>query len=124
MSDKLKVLTDKIYEEGIEKAQRESQKILDDSKKEAQKIISAAEKQSQDLILKTEVNMENLKKKVASEIKMASRKSLNQIKQELNNVIQEKVVSNSINKEFARVKKQHNTELRKIRNIFIVACKR
>jgi V/A-type H+-transporting ATPase subunit E len=39
MEDKLQVLTEKIYSEGVTKANEEASKIIDDAKKEAESIV-------------------------------------------------------------------------------------
>ncbi len=101
MSEKLKALTDKIYEEGIEKAKADSSKILTDAKKEADQIINDAINKRDQMLKEAESEIESLRKKVASEIKMASQKSINQFKQQLSHIITEKVISEPITEIFS-----------------------
>lgn len=100
MSEKLKALTEKIYEEGIEKAKSDSNQIIEDAKKKASKILQEAEAKKSQMLTEAEFEIESLKKKVGSEIKMAAQKSINQIKQQLIEIIQEKTISHPISKTF------------------------
>lgn len=92
MSDRLKELTDKIYREGIEKAQSESDRLLDQAKKEAAEIKAQAKKEREELMEKTRSEMENYRKKVLAEIRMSARKTSNQIKNQLHDMLVEKAI--------------------------------
>lgn len=92
MSDRLKILTDKIYHEGIEKAQAESERILDQAQQEAKDLIAQAHKDREELIQKTEKEMDAYRKKVLSEIRMSARKAANLIKKQLHEIIVEKAI--------------------------------
>ncbi|QTN37949.1 hypothetical protein HZ996_01935 [Cryomorphaceae bacterium] len=92
MSDRLKTLTDKIYHEGIEKAQEESARILEQAKKDAADLKAKSEQERRDLIAQTEREMESYRKKVMSEIRMSARKTANQIKKQLHELLVEKAI--------------------------------
>lgn len=96
MSEKLKALTDKIYQEGIEKAKSDSDRIVAEAKTEAKKIVEEAEKERQKMIRSTEEEMASYRKKVEAEIKLAAQKSANKIKQSLRQLITEKVIQKPI----------------------------
>jgi vacuolar-type H+-ATPase subunit E/Vma4 len=92
MSEKLKILTEKIYHEGIEKAQYESDRILEQAKIKAEEIRSQATAEREELIRTTKEEMETYRKKVLSEIRMSARKTANQIKKELHDMLVEKAI--------------------------------
>ena len=92
MSDRLKVLTAKIYHEGIEKAQKESDRLLEQARQGASEIRSNAERERVALIEKTESEMENYRKKVLAEIRMSTRKTANAIKKQLHEMLVEKAI--------------------------------
>ena len=92
MSEKLKALTDKIYSEGITKAKEESAKILAQAKEEASKILEEAKSEKIRIISEAENQAKTNKKKVEAEIKLASQKATNSIKQELRNILTEKII--------------------------------
>ena len=48
--NKLELLTKKIYEEGIEKAQNDAQNILDKAQQEAENIVKEAEEKAKETI--------------------------------------------------------------------------
>ena len=98
MSEKLRELTNKIYKEGIEKAEQESSRIVNDARKEADSIKKSALEEKERLIAQTKSKMEAYSQKVEAEIKLAARKSINQIKQDLRNLITEKAIEGPIRK--------------------------
>lgn len=96
MSDRLKVLTDKIYHEGIEKAQEESDRLLREARQQADEIKAKAEKEREELIRATESEMENYRRRVLSEIKMSARKTANLIKKQLHELLVEKAIEHPL----------------------------
>lgn len=96
MSERLKVLTDKIYHEGIEKAREESDRLLEQARKEADAIRSKAEKERNELIDKTKSEMDSYRKKVLAEIRMSARKTANQIKNQLHDMLVEKAIKRPV----------------------------
>ncbi len=98
MNSKLQDLTEKIYQEGIEKAQEESNRILQDAKSEAERIRKEAEAEKKHLIDQARKDAEALQKKVHSELQLAGRKLIGQIKSDLTHLVQEKVLNEPIQK--------------------------
>ncbi len=49
MQTKLQELTEKIYQEGVNKANEEAEKIINSAKKEADGIVSGAKKEAEDM---------------------------------------------------------------------------
>jgi len=96
MSEKLKALTDKIYQEGIAKAKEESEKILAQAKEEAQKLIQNAKAEKEKLLKQANTDAQTHKKKIDAEIKLAAQKATNSVKQELAKLLTEKVISSPI----------------------------
>ena len=92
MSDKLKTLSDKIYQEGIAKANDESEKIVARAKEEARRIKEEAQNQADKIKKDSEVEMEGYRKKVEAEVRMAARKSTNQIQNALHNFLKEETI--------------------------------
>ncbi len=83
MTDKVKEITEKIYNEGVVKAKEEAESIIAEAKEEAKTIIQNA-KQEKSAILKQAANeAEDLYKKTQGEIELAAQKLINNLKQHI-----------------------------------------
>ena len=61
--NKLDLLTKKIYQEGIEKANNDAQEILDKARKDAENILKDAENRAKDIVDKANDDAANVKQK-------------------------------------------------------------
>lgn len=100
MDDKLQKLTDKIYQEGVEKAQLEAEQIIKKAKIEAEQIIHTAKKQEQEIIKKAHDYSNNLKENTKSEIRLSSKHFISAIKQKIARLIKLKVLDDPITSTF------------------------
>lgn len=100
MEDKLQLLTDKIYNEGVEKANKEAEKILDEARKKAGEILKKAK--IDEIQIKEEALKfaDDLKKNVFSEIKLSGQQAINALKQEVTNLIKTKVIDKPLSESF------------------------
>lgn len=89
--NKLDLLTKKIYEEDIEKAQQDAHDILDKAQLEAQNIIDEANAKAKAIVDKANNEAASLKQKTETEISMSVKQSVAALKQQITNLI-----SNSI----------------------------
>ncbi|MGM0612855.1 MAG: V-type ATP synthase subunit E [Bacteroidota bacterium] len=87
MENKLKELTDKIYQEGIEQANKEADEIINNAKKEAEKIKKEAQAEKDKIIKEAKEEAENQKKSVETELKLASNQAVNALKQKITDLI-------------------------------------
>ena len=87
MDNKLDILTKKIYEQGVEKANRDAVEIVENAKKEAEKILSEAKSQAEGIIAKANKEADELKTKVAADVKMAATQSIAVTKQEIEKMV-------------------------------------
>lgn len=86
-NDKIKKLTDKIYLEGIEKANQDAELIISNAKKEAERIINNAKEREKEIIEQTHKRGEELKKNIESEIILAARQFTSKLKQQITRLI-------------------------------------
>jgi V/A-type H+/Na+-transporting ATPase subunit E len=100
MESKLQELTSKIYNEGIEKANKEAAAIVEKAKKEAEKIVENAKKEAEKLQEQARHETEELRKNVANEVKMSARQSISAIKQEVTELITTRIVTEPIEEAF------------------------
>ncbi len=87
MTNKILELTEKIYNEGVEKAKKEAELIIAKAKKEADKIINAAKNKEKDSIEQAEKQAVEIKKNADSEIRLAARQFISNLKQQITGLI-------------------------------------
>ena len=85
--NKLDILTKKIYEQGIEKANHDAQEIVENANKEAEKILGEAKRQALEIVEKANKEAEELKTKVTADVKMAAIQSIAVTKQEIEKMV-------------------------------------
>ncbi len=92
MQKKLQELTEKIYQEGVEKANKEAESIISEAKQKAESLLSKAEKEAAATREKAEKEAEDLKKNSLNELQLAARQAISDIKQEVVGLIQAKTI--------------------------------
>lgn len=101
METKLQELTDKVYKEGVEKAQREADQILASARKEAEAIVAEAQKQAAKIAEEAKRNAEDVKRNTASEIKLASTQAIGALKVAIEQAITTRIVDAPVKETFA-----------------------
>ena len=89
--NKLDLLTKKIYEEGIEKAQQDAKSILERAQQDAQNIIDEANAKANAIVEKANNDAANLKQKTDAELGMSVKQAVASLKQQLTNLISNKI---------------------------------
>lgn len=97
MESKIQELTDKLFQEGVEKGNVEAQKIVADAKAEADKILKEAQSKADGIVSDAEKKGKELLENVKSELKLYAGQSLNALKSEITNMITDKIVKDSVN---------------------------
>lgn len=92
MQGKLQELTEKIYQEGVQKAQKEVEILLQAATQKAQNIEQEAQKKAKAIIAEAEKKAEMLDKHVQSELKMSVAQSTSALKQDLTNLLTAKAI--------------------------------
>ena len=91
--NKLDILTKKIYEEGIEKAQNDAKDILEKAQNDANNIIKEAEAKANAIIEKANNDANNLKQKTNAELSMSVKQTVAALKQQITNLISNKIAA-------------------------------
>ncbi len=92
MQKKLQELTDKIYQEGVDKANKEAKKILSDAKKQADEMLAKAKKEAGSATDKAKKEAEDLKNNALNELRLSARQAISDLKQEVVDLIQAKTI--------------------------------
>ncbi len=98
MDQKLKELTEKLYNEGVSKGNEEAEKITAEAKTEAEKIIADAQSKAKEIIEKAEQESAELDKNTKSELELASRQMLTALQQEITTLINGQITQQEIKK--------------------------
>lgn len=93
MENKLQTLTDKLYQEGVNKGKEEGEKILQQAKEQADSLLQSAKAQAGEVLDKARKEAEELKNNSLTEIKITSRQMLSTLKQEIETQLLNKTVS-------------------------------
>lgn len=100
MENRLQELTQKLYNEGVEKANEEADKIIAEAKAEADKLKKNAQKEAEEIINEAEQKSVEIKKNVHSELELASKQTIRTVKQQVVELITSKVIDETVKKSF------------------------
>lgn len=92
MQNKLQELTEKIYQEGVEKANKEAEQILADAKQKADALLAEAQKKSEAVLEKASKESEELKTNALNELQLSARQAISDLKQQVTELIQVKTI--------------------------------
>ncbi|SEF52782.1 MULTISPECIES: hypothetical protein [Parabacteroides] len=96
MDTKIQELTDKIYQEGVEKGNEEAGRIIADANSQKQTIISEAEAEAKRIVAAAEKQASELKKNTEAELKLFATQSVEALKSEVANLITGEIVSSNV----------------------------
>ncbi len=87
MDNKLQELTQKLYEEGLQKGRSEAESVVAKAKAEAAKILESAKAEALSIVAKAEEKAAESAKNSLTEISLAGRQALTKIKAQIENAI-------------------------------------
>jgi len=92
MKDKIQELTDKIYQEGVEKGNREAQRLVEEAQAKAQQIVEQAQKEAADIVATAKKEAAELDANTKSELSLFAGQSVNALKSEIASLLSDKIV--------------------------------
>lgn len=96
MNESIQQLTNKIYQEGIEKAETQAKEIIDDATQKACDLVDHAEAKAKQIIENAERKATEIKLKTETEMRLSARNAVVNLKQQLTNLIIYKLTHNSV----------------------------
>lgn len=96
MDQKLKELTEKLYQEGVAKGNNQAEQIIDEANQKAKQIIADAESKAMAITADAEKKAIELDKNTKSELKLASRQMVSALEQEVTNLVNGQIVSQAV----------------------------
>ncbi|MCF0190775.1 MAG: V-type ATP synthase subunit E [Marinilabiliaceae bacterium] len=101
MDNKLQELTQRVYAEGVERANLEAEKIKSEAENEAKRIIAEAENKAQSIENEARRNAAELERNTRNDLQMASSQIIQSLKNDIKSLIATKVVDAPIKETFA-----------------------
>ena len=96
MSDKLQELTDRLYNEGVDKARKEAQRIIADAESRGQSILKEAAAEAERIIEQSRRDAKDLKSRTENELLMAARQAETALKQRIITILADRTLSNAV----------------------------
>lgn len=93
MNEKLQELTNKIYQEGLEKGKKEAEEIVLSAKAEANQILDSARKEAIKITEDAAKEADVLRKNTESELQMSSKQAITSVKQKIADILVDETVN-------------------------------
>ncbi len=101
MEDKLQVLLERIREEGVEEARKESQRLIQEAQIQAEKRIAMAEKKAEDILNEARTEAAQHRRNVEAELKLSIQQAVDALKQEITGLITTETVERPLKTAFS-----------------------
>lgn len=98
--DKLKQLTEKLYNEGVSKAQEDADRIVKEANEKAEQIVKEAKEKAQKIEAESNKKAEDQKRQVENDLQRAAEQTLRTVKQKLEQLITAKVIEQPVKESF------------------------
>ena len=96
MENKIQVLTDQIYREGVEKGNEEAQRLVSNAREEAAKIIEDARKEAEAIVAAARKAATETTENTQSELKLFAGQAVNALKSEITSLLTNQVVTKAV----------------------------
>ncbi len=96
MENKLQELTQKLYDEGLERGRAQAESLVADAKAQAQEIVKQAQAQAQEIVKQAKSQAEDSLKNSMTEIALAGKQALAKIKAEISGAIINETISGGV----------------------------
>ncbi len=101
MSDQVQELLERVYNEGVTKANDEALKIIEAARKQAEDIIAEADKNANHVLVSAQKSADELKKNTNSDLKMAAQQTLSVVKKKVTDLLLDKAFDSKAKEAFS-----------------------
>jgi V/A-type H+/Na+-transporting ATPase subunit E len=102
MQTKLQELTEKIYREGVVKAEAEAGEILDRAREDARQIVESAKREADAIVSGARREAEETHRNSTNELRLATRQMISDLKQQITALVGTKVIAEPVAGAFRR----------------------
>jgi len=96
----LDILTEKIYREGMEKAEKEAEELLKKTRAECEQMRAEAQREADKIRQEAETAAEKHRRQVMNELQLSALRATEQLKDQLRHLLAENVLDRPLNKAF------------------------
>lgn len=96
MNSRIQELTDKIYQEGIEKGNADAQKIIDNAQSQANEMRAKAKAESERILSDAQAKSDELNKNTQAELRLFAQQAIDALKTEITDLICGSIVTESV----------------------------
>ena len=96
MENKIQELTEKIYNEGVEKGNAEAERIIADAKEKAAAILNEAQEKANEIVAKAHKSAEELENNTRSELKLYGAQAIGALKSETASIVTNAIVKAAV----------------------------
>ena len=96
MDAKIRELTDKIFNEGVEKGKLEADRLVVDAQSKSDEMLNQAKAEAERIIRDAEKRSDELKKNVEAELKLYAAQTLDALKASVANSITDKIAQGNV----------------------------
>ena len=101
MESKIQELTEKLYSEGVEKGEKEAQRIIEEAQNCKKRIIEEAEDEAKNIVHHAIKQTEELKRNTYSEIKLCATQTVEALRMEIANLLTNKLAQTHVGSAFS-----------------------
>jgi V/A-type H+-transporting ATPase subunit E len=100
MQQSVQALTEKIYHEGITKAEEDGAKIISEAKEKSREIVAKAEARASEILASADKKAAELRMRIDAELRLSARQALGELKQRITDLLIGEITTQPINKAF------------------------
>jgi len=100
METKIQELTEKLYLEGVEKGEKEAQRLIEEAQNRRKSIMEGAQDEAKEIMNKAHKQADDLKKNTEAELKLYAVQAVEALKSEVTNLLTDKLAGSSVKTAF------------------------
>ncbi len=97
--DKIKLLTDSLYREGVEKGQAEAKQVIEKATQKAEAIVEEARQKAESMLEEAREKSRQVKSQIETEIRIVSREIIHDFHHRIADLIEKEVIDKQINRD-------------------------
>lgn len=101
MENKIQELTEKIFNEGVEKGKSEAARLIEEAQKRAEAIVNEARENAAAIVAQAQKDAEEINNNTRSELKLFGAQAVGALKSETANIVTDTIVKNAVKEALA-----------------------
>ena len=101
MENKIKELTEKIFNEGVEKGKSEATRLIEEAQKRAEAIVNEARENAAAIVAQAQKDAEEINNNTRSELRLFGAQAVGALKSETANIVTDTIVKNAVKEALA-----------------------